>query len=244
MSTNTFTIPDTMPAPEPVTFSDAVPGDPDAPYGRLANGKPRKTPPKAKAAASGPKTAPAPKPGPPKAPGGARKAVDYKPVVRKAADTLSLLLIAAAGRTKSRAFLADAATVQLRKEDTARVVSDMAQLNPALARALAASAPAVPYIEAGALLLGLAAQFAANHGLALPPLPGLAVENPEHLAAGMESQLRTQATQTEAEAQMQARADADAEFMAEAQAYEEWRRVERDAVNAPDGAAADAGFAH
>ena len=193
---DTFEIPDTIPAPEPVTIADPEPAsvDPEAPYGRFANGKPRKAPPTKKSAA--PKAVPAPKANAPRAP--KAKATDYRPVVEKGLGLLSMALIGLSKGGRNRAFLADAATVQMHAAQGARVVNDLAQINPALARALQTSAPAVPYLELGTFLFGLGAQLAANHGVRLP-VPGVEVEDPEQLAMGMEQQIGAAATAVRAQ---------------------------------------------
>ena len=204
--TDTFTIPDAAPAPEPVSIADAEPGtDPEAPYGRFANGKPRKAPAPKKPA----RTAPAPKassgPRPPKR----QQQADFRPIVRKGFGFAVMGLVALSGGGRNRAFLADAATVQAATEDGARVVNDFAQDNPALARLLTQTAPAVPYLELASFIFGLGTQLAANHGVRLP-LPGGTVADPEQLANAMEQQLHGMA---EANAARAAAEEREAEWI-------------------------------
>jgi hypothetical protein len=226
--TDTFTIPDTAPAPEPVTIADAEPGtDPEAPYGRFANGKPRKAPAPKRAARQAPAPKPSAGPRPPKAKG----APDFRPMVEQTMGMISMGLVAMSGGGRNRAFLADAAAVQMAAPEGARVVNDLAKLNPGLARALEQTAPAVPYMQLGTFLFGLGAQLAANHGVRLP-IPGAQVQDPEHLAMGMEQQLRGMAEQQQAEAEA---AQREAQWLREVREKTEGR----DDANAP----ADHGFA-
>lgn len=180
---DTFTVPDEMPAAEPVDIGPAEPVDPEAPYGRLQNGKPRKTPPKPRTA---PKAAAAPKAGAPRAP---KKPAptDFRPVIEQGVSLLSVALMGL-GRS-NRAFLADAATLQMNAPEVAHAVNEVAQINPAVRRMLTTTAPALPYVLLGSALFNMGVQIAANHGVALP-LPGARVHDPSELADAMEAQMR------------------------------------------------------
>jgi hypothetical protein len=186
---DTFEIPSEAVAPEPVTIALDTPTDPEAPYGRFENGKPRKTPPKPKKQAAAPK-ATAPRASTKKA------GADFRPVVKQGMQMLAMGL-AGLGR-RNRAFLADAATLQIAADDGAKVVNDMAAINPAIERLLTTSAPAVPYIAAANFFFQLTVQIAANHGKALP---GMQAEDPEQLAAAMEQQMMRAAQQQQNEDQ-------------------------------------------
>lgn len=189
---DTFEIPTADVATEPVTIAPDATADPEAPYGRFASGRPRKSPPKSK----GTRQAAAPKASAPRA---SKKAgpADFRPVVEQGLQMLALGL-AGLGR-RNRAFLADAATLQIAAKQGGQVLNDVAAINPTIERMLTTSAPAVPYIAAANFVFQLGVQFAANHGKALP---GLSVEDPEQLAAAMEQQLQ-QAQQQAAQQEQQ-----------------------------------------
>jgi hypothetical protein len=175
--------PVTIEAPEPQTGPD-----PEAPYGRFGNGRPRKSPPGGKKPRA-PRAAPAPKPRPRSSAGGApRKAAapDFRAVVQEGIALLSIPLMGM-GRM-NRAFLADAAALQLNAEPLAHALNEVARINPGVSRLLSTTAPAVPYVLLGSALFNLGAQIAANHGRNIP-LPGVTVVSPEDLAAGVEAQM-------------------------------------------------------
>ena len=214
MPETTFAIPDEMAAPEPVTFSDAPAVDPDAPYGRLTNGRPRKTAPRgSKKDPAAPKPAPAPKPGPPRVKKSAPPA-DFRPVVAEVVNLLGVALMGI-GR-KNRAFLADAATVQMHAPELAHAVNEVAKINPVIARALSTTAPAVPYVLLGSALFNMGVQLAANHGRRISA-PGVTVHDPNELAAAMEAQMGE--AQRQAKEQEAAAAAAQQPAPAEQHAY-------------------------
>ncbi|MBW5252053.1 hypothetical protein JGS39_24140 [Streptomyces sp. P01-B04] len=190
MADETFHIPEqSTESPEQVTFMAAPEAaDPEAPYGRFDNGKPRKTPPKTTKA---PKTAAAPKASAPKAP---RKgaAADFRPAIQEGISLLSVPLMGL-GRL-NRAFLADAATLQMNSKPLAHALNECAKINPTIERLLSTSAPAVPYVLLGSALFNMGVQMMANHGKAVP-VPGVKIDDPEELAAAMEQQMRVAAEQ-------------------------------------------------
>lgn len=198
----TFTIPDET-TPGPVTIADAPAADPEAPYGRLRNGRARKTPPKrGPRASAGPKASSgpaAPKATTPRKPKPSATP-DFRPVLRETVGVASALLMGL-GRV-NRAFLADAAAVQLHAEPVVEAVNEVAKINEGVARLLSMSAPAVPYVMLGGALFQMGAQIAANHGVRIP-LPGAVggqVQDPSVLADAMEQQMMAAAAAAQAQA--------------------------------------------
>lgn len=204
---------------EPVTIvADPSTADPEAPHGRFAStGRPRKSPPKGDPSAK--RRAPRRPAAAPKAPRAAAKPltaktapVDYRETIENACSMAAVALVGM-GR-KSRAFLADAATVQMNAAPFAQALDDVAQINPGIAKLLQSTAPAVPYIALANIAFQMGAQFAANHGVRLP-VPGAQIYNPADLANGMEAQMRAAAEQ-QAQAEQQAAEDqAEAEHISE-----------------------------
>lgn len=201
MADDVFTIPDQQaPAPEAVTIAaDTSAVDPEAPYGRFANGKPRKSPQPKKQ----PRAAAAPKASTPRTPKKA-PAADFRAVIQEGMSLLSVPLMGL-GRM-NRAFLADAAALQMNAEPVAHALNECAKINPTIARLLSTSAPAVPYVLLGSALFNLGVQIAANHGKAVP-VPGVQVHDPGQLADAMEAQMRVAQQQQQAAEAQNAAAD-------------------------------------
>lgn len=130
--------------------------DEEAPYGRFANGKPRKSPPGSNVR------------GPAKVrrrPATLREvAPDYKEAARGVVTIVGALL-GLAGR-RSPALLADSTTVMQHKEALASVGADLALTDVRIARFLEQLATATPLTKALDKLAPVVSQVLTNHGLA------------------------------------------------------------------------------
>ena len=168
---------------------DGATTDPEAPYGRFANGKPRKSPPKdSKSSGGGRRTAAAPKPPRPK--GG--KAPNFTKMITGAIGSVGAVVSAAGFRRRSRTVVADGMAVQMAAKPLAEGLNEVAQVSPALQRILTQAGPALPFATLAYALLELGAQIAANHG---KQLPGFEVYDPDALVEAAEHQARQAAAQ-------------------------------------------------
>lgn len=169
---------------------DATTADPEAPFGRFANGKPRKSPPKGSKPSSGGgrRTAAAPKP--PRAK--SSKAPNFTKMLTGAFGGLGAVVSAAGFRRRSRTVVADGMAVQMAAKPLAEGFNEIAQVSPALQRILTQAGPALPFANLAYALLELGAQIAANHG---KQLPGFEVYNPDDLIQAAEHQARQAAAE-------------------------------------------------
>lgn len=202
--------------------------DPEAPYGRFKNGKPRKAPVGSKPGRGGgpkaPRAAAAPRPRSTSSSAPRRAAQpDFRSVVAEAMSLASIPLMGM-GRV-NRAFLADAAAVQIAAEPFSHAVNEVAKINPGVARVLSSTAPAFPYVLLGSALFNLGAQIMANHGKHLP-IPGVAIADPESLAQGIEAQMveamRQQQEDEAREHQYAQEDEAEAQAAREAMRASQW----------------------
>lgn len=170
---------------------DAATADPDAPFGRFANGKPRKSPPgggKGRSSGGGRRTAAAPKP--PRAK--SNKAPNFTKMIMGGIGSLGAVVSAAGFRRRSRTVVADGMAVQMAAKPLAEGFNEIAQVSPALQRILTQAGPALPFATLAYALLELGAQIAANHGR---QLPGFEVYSPDDLVAAAEHQARQAAAE-------------------------------------------------
>ena len=104
------------------------------------------------------------------------------------------------------AFLADALTLQMQAEETGLAFAEVCKINPRVADMLSSSAPAMPYVLLGTVILGTGLQIASNHGAKLGPLAAQVVPKE---ALVLEMRARMSQAQQFAETQ---RAQAEAEL--------------------------------
>lgn len=178
---------------ETVTIEPAGEADPEAPYGRFANGKPRKSPPKSSSSGprrGGPTTPKASKRASAKRP----KTPDFTKMLKTGVQMVGVTIMGIGAR-RSRALLADGMAVRMHAEPLAKGLNEVAQASPAVQRVLTQAGPAMPYVSLVTAVVGLGVQIAANHGR---HLPGMATEDPEALAQAAEMEM---ARAAEAEAQ-------------------------------------------
>ncbi len=151
-------------------------GDPDAPYGRLGNGRPRKNPQKI-----------------PNVVGGAPKRTAQKPRTSKpsyaerVSDTLKMpaALLALVGNARgSEALVADGATLTLYGPQLGAALGGLAEKKPEIAAALDKILGAGPYGEIAALVMVMGLQLAANHKV-MAPVAQMGVMTPEEIMAAV-----------------------------------------------------------
>ena len=131
--------------------------DKEAPYGRFANGKPRRTPKGSNVRAPANRSRPKPS-------SGLREvAPDYK-AAASGVVTLVSALFGLVGR-RSPAFLADSTVIVEHREAFAEVGADLALQDVRVARFLEQLATATPLTRALDKLAAPLAQIATNHGL-------------------------------------------------------------------------------
>lgn len=161
--------------------------DPDAPYGRRADGTPKSKPGR-KPGSEQPPTAAA---APPRISAGARKkttakgAVDYRPGI---AGVLQLVVtpLAIAGQ-RNEALAADAAALSIHAGPLIEAVNDLAQEQPAVASALDRLLAAGPYGALIGAVIPLAVQIMANHKVVPPEAAqALGAQDPADLAAQLQ----------------------------------------------------------
>jgi hypothetical protein len=160
------------------------PMDPDAPFGRFKNGKPRKRPVPSSVILS----VPAPKRTPPKPPKAARKGEpDYVQMTRNVlqlpvlALTLGGQLVQRAGREQlGSALQVDAMTIGLMTDELAAEGATLALGDPKAARFLEKYGKGGIYGNLIALGLTLGAQCMVNHGR-MAPQPALGLVHPQEI---------------------------------------------------------------
>lgn len=145
--------------------------DPDAPYGRKADGSPKAKPGRRPKNGSAPRVAKI-------QPARPRKAAAPRPTTKKptgpdyAGAVMGLLQLPAAGLAlagaKDQRFLADAITLELHGPPIAQALHDIAQEQPAVAAVLDRLMHVGPYGALIAAVSPLIFQVAANHGLVQP----------------------------------------------------------------------------
>ena len=166
---------------DPVTIvPDAATADPEAPFGRFQNGKPRKSAPTSKRKTSGRTAAPKAS-GAPRRPAG--KAPSFTKMLTGGFSMLGVAVTGIGMRRRSRAVVADGMALRLAAKPLAEGLNELAQISPALQRVLSKAGPAVPATGLVLALLELSAQLAANHGRSLP---GFEVHSPDDLVAAAE----------------------------------------------------------
>lgn len=181
---------------ETVTIvADAATADPEAPYGRLKNGRARKTPPPGAAKKTAAPSAPRARKGPPKGGGAKRKVPDFTRMIQAGVQMVGSAVMGLGARREGPAggmLLADGMAVQLHAAPIAKGLNEIAQQSPAVQRILTQTGPALPYVGIVTALVGLGAQLAANHGKVLPGMP---VEDPQTLANAAAHRLMQEAEQ-------------------------------------------------
>jgi hypothetical protein len=152
--------------------------DKEAPYGRFANGKPRKSPPGSNV--RGPAKV--------KRRRGPAALSDVAPDYKAAASgvvTIIGALLGLAGRRRP-AFLADSAAVMASKKELAEVGADLALTDVRIARWLEQIATATPLTKALDKLAPVVSQVLTNHGLA--PVGTMGSVDPAKLIAAGKQQ--------------------------------------------------------
>jgi hypothetical protein len=164
--------------------------DPDAPYGRKADGTPKAKPgakPKADAPAPG---VPTPPPRIPRATGVQKKtktSTDYRPGLTGLLQVVVGPLIIAGQRND--ALMADAAAITTHAPALVEAVNDLAQEQAAVAAALDRLLSAGPYGALIAAVIPLGLQIATNHGaIPVAAAKGMGVHDPAALAQAMRAQ--------------------------------------------------------
>ncbi len=158
------------------TPEEAVEVDPEAPYGRMKNGKPYKHPRKSAAQTYAAAQAPEKRRGrPPKA-----KGVSYQ---EKAAALLSLPMMGigiAAAATGSEALQADSATIVLYQPKLSETLGDLAEQKPEFAAVLDKMTAVGPYGALMMVALPMTLQVLANHKV-IKPIEQLGVVDREQI---------------------------------------------------------------
>ncbi len=158
--------------------------DSEAPYGRFANGKPRRTPKGSNVRAPAKRSRP-------KASAGLKEvAPDYK-AAASGVVTLVSALFGLVGR-RSPAFLADSTVIVQNRDAFAEVGADLALQDVRVARFLEQLATATPLTRALEKLAAPLAQIATNHGLVPVGTMG-SVSVGEILKAGRKAEVKENA---------------------------------------------------
>lgn len=180
--------------------------DPDAPYGRFANGKPRKNPRKSDVRSDI-------KP-PGRRPGRPRVKKSEGPDYRKMAEGLvglpTALLFMVGTARKSGLLIADAGAIAMHSSDLSQGIAEVAEQDVRVAGMLEKMANVGPYGTLLTASIGLVMQLGANHGRV--PVGAMNTVPPNELAESMMAQQK--------EAQ---------------EAYERQRMAEQNEVNVPRG---------
>lgn len=157
------------PAPPDLPEPNGDGADPEAPWGRRADGTPRNKPGPRPTGGGGKPTAPPPpkKAGKPKPPP-KRTRPDYRPGIT-ALLSLPAGLVGAAGATLGRRELvADAATIMAHAPGLAGGLDELAGQDPRVAAVLDRVLQAGPYGALITAVVPMAAQILANHGILKP----------------------------------------------------------------------------
>ncbi len=165
---------------------DAEMADPEAPYGRKADGTPKRKPGPQKKAGSGTAVPRAPRPAAraPRKTSGRRATsvatMDYTEAI-KGLGQLVAIPLSLAGRANVK-LAYDAATVVAFLPDVAEFGNELAQSEPKVAALLDKVMTIGPYGKGVALALGIGAQIAVNHGwIPLDAGKGMGAMEPEAL---------------------------------------------------------------
>ncbi len=139
--------------------------DPEAPYGRFANGKPRKSP--AGSRAGGKRPAGRRRPATPRKTTGAKKTTgpDYVGASMGIVSVLQVVTGTAGTITKDPAFRADTATLVVMGPALAQVSGDLAQDEARWASVLDRMSTGAKWSPPLVVAVGFIAQLAVNHGL-------------------------------------------------------------------------------
>jgi hypothetical protein len=181
----------------------AVPDyDVDAPFGRFANGKPRKSPKGSRAATSKP-TAKRRGPAAPRKVSGAtaarKRGPDYVgasvPVIHLAQAATGMLGAA----TKDPAWSADTATLVVFEPQLAQTSGDLADQHQVWARTLDKLSTGASWAPALGIAVAFGAQILVNHGLLPPGLMG--TRAPEQLMADAATVVQMREAKAEADLQ-------------------------------------------
>lgn len=189
-------------AADPVTIvPDASAADPDAPYGRFANGKPRKSPPAgAGRKSSSRKSSGSGRQAPPRASAGRGKAANFTKMLHGGISMIGVAVTGLGARRRSRVVVADGMALRMAAGPLAQGINEIAQVSPRLQRILSQAGPAIPATGLALALLELTAQIAANHGR---PLPGFETIAPDELVAAAEMEQMQAQQQAQAQQQQQ-----------------------------------------
>ena len=143
--------------------------DPEAPYGRFKNGKPKKAP-RRTAKSSGPKRVPAPRRTAAKKPPAAKKAAgpDYFKMSGDMVMEGVGILGVVAKITKSPALMADTVTLDLHAGNLADISAEFAEEEPRWAQMLERITSVSRWNKPLTIGIAIFAQAAVNHGM-LPP---------------------------------------------------------------------------